>query len=99
MTVRLPKRSESDPDRAAPSIIPNRPELISQLRSKSVRSQSVPIAAMTPLTMPWSIASNIQPNPTRIRMVQVILVIGSDSKRWEMVAIVVYRVIPTVETI
>ena len=86
MTVRLPNLSEMAPERAAPIIIPKIPELVSQLSWYLERSQSVPMAAMTPLTMPWSMASNIHPTPTSIRMTQVVRVMGSDSMRCEMVA-------------
>ena len=44
------------------------------------------MAAMTPLTMPWSIASNIHPIPMISSTVQVIFVIGNDSMRCEMLA-------------
>ena len=91
MTVRLPNLSEMAPERAAPIIIPKIPELVSQLSWYLERSQSVSIAAMTPLTMPWSMASNIHPTPTSIRMTQVVRVMGIDSMRCEMVAMVSLR--------
>ena len=43
--------------------------------------QSVPTEASTPATMPWSMASNIQPMPTKIRILRIIGVMGNASRR------------------
>ena len=85
MTVRRPKRSAMTPDRTAPAIMPNIPEERMALRSKSLRLQSFLISAMTPLTMPWSMASNSQPMPTASRTTAALRVIGSESMRSEIV--------------